>query len=151
MAQFRERPYGRFNYLVSWDELDPGTAQAGFSEVSGLGVEVEVIEYRAGNDKINAPRKVTGTYRVPDVTLKRGVLGADDLFKWIDAVRDGEQGQTRTVTIRLMSEDRSEIAATWKLLYARPVKYTGPTLNAKSGGEVAMEELTLACEGIEFE
>jgi phage tail-like protein len=42
-----------------------------------------------------------------------------------------------------------EPAVTWKVLNSFPVRYSGPILNAKSG-EVAMEELELAHEGIEI-
>ena len=151
MAVFRERPYARFNYQVEWDGLDPGSPSAGFSEVSGLGLEIDVIEYRAGNERTNTPRKITGLHKVSDVTLKRGVLGAADLFEWLRAVRDGDQDQLRDVRINLLSENREEIVASWRLRNARPLKYTGPTLNAMACDEVAIEELTLSCEGLDFE
>ena len=32
-----------------------------------------------------------------------------------------------------------------------PMKYTGPTLAAKGGGDVAMEELVLSAEGMVIE
>ena len=40
----RERPYSQFNYLV---DIGAGTEgpQAGFQEVSGLGIEMTVAEY----------------------------------------------------------------------------------------------------------
>jgi phage tail-like protein len=55
------------------------------------------------------------------------------------------------VTIELMDEAHTGPVMTWKLTNARPMKYTGPTLNAKGGGDVAMEELVLSCEKIEAE
>ena len=58
MAVPRDNPYSRFNFLVSLGTIDPNTPQAGFSDVSGLGIEVQAIEYRAGNDKTNLPRKL---------------------------------------------------------------------------------------------
>lgn len=149
MATERDRPYSQFNYLV---DVGGGTegAKAGFQEVSGLGLEITVAEYRPGNQKDNAPMKVTGLYKVPDVTLKRGVIGATDLYKWIDEVRNGKQDQRKTVTIQLQNEDRSAVVMTWKLSEARPIKYTGPSLNGK-GTDVALEELVLACERIDIE
>ena len=78
MAEFRERPYSQFNFLVDLGTGDTESPQAGCQEVSGLGLEITVAEYRAGNDKDNAPIKITGTYKVPDVTLKRGVIGSLD-------------------------------------------------------------------------
>jgi phage tail-like protein len=112
-------------------------------------MEITVAEYRAGNEKDNAPRKITGTYKVPDVTLKRGVIGSLDLYQWLDLVRSGAQDALRTITIQLQSEDRSTVAQEWKLTNARPIKYTGPSLSGK-GTDVAVEELVLACERIEM-
>ena len=149
MAEFRERPYHQFNYLVDLGTGDTDSAQAGFQEVSGLGMEINVAEYRAGNFKDNAPMKITGSYKVPDVTLKRGVIGALDIYSWLDDIRNGSQTALRTVTIQLLSEDRETAAMEWKLTGARPIKYTGPSLNGK-GTDVAIEELVLACERIEL-
>jgi len=145
-------PYSQFNFLVDIGAGDePGTPRAGFQEVSGLGFEVNVAEYRAGNWSENSARKVYATYKGSDVTLKRGLIGANDLFEWVKAVREGKQGDDvrRTVTVTLQSEDRTGTAAVWKLLRAFPTKYTGPTLNG-NGTDVAIEELTLACERIDM-
>lgn len=150
MAEFRERPYSQFNFLVDLGTGDTDSPQAGFQEVSGLGLEINVAEYRNGNEKDNAPRKITGGYKVPDVTLKRGVIGSLDLYQWVDEVRNGSQEQLRTVTIQLQSEDRSAIATTWKLTNARPMKYTAPTLSG-AGTEIAIEELVLCCERLDME
>lgn len=151
MATARERPYSQFNYLVDLGTGDTDSAKAGFQEVSGLGMELTVTEYRNGNEKINAPRKINATYKVPDVTLKRGVIGETDLYEWLKTVHDGKQDESlRNVTIQLLSEDRSSVAVTWKLANARPMKYTGPSLNGK-GTDVAIEELVISCEDIEME
>lgn len=150
MAVMRERPYGRFNFLVSWDGMDDRSVQAGFMEVTGLGLQIEVAEYRAGNHASNTPIKITGLHKVSDVTLKRGVIGSLDLYQWIDEVRNGSQGALRTVTIRLLSEARDEVAQEWKLTRARPIVYEGPSLNGAASSDVAIETLTLACEGLEL-
>ena len=97
MAVFRDRPYSQFNFQVVI-ENGPGAddTKAGFQEVSGLGMEITVAEYRAGNFKDNTPMKVTGTYKVPDVTLKRGVIGdLETLYVWLDEVRSGSQSAPR--------------------------------------------------------
>ena len=146
MATLRERPFSQFNFIVEIEGLD----RAGFQEVAGLGMEITVAEYRDGNEADNAPRKITGMYKVPDITLKRGVIGALDLYEWLNEVRNGSQEALRTVAIELLSEDRSAVAMTWKLTNARPMKYTGPSLNGK-GTDIAIEELVLACERIDQE
>jgi phage tail-like protein len=151
MATSRERPYGRFNFLVDLGDGNTDGPDAGFQECSPIGMEVEVAEYRNGNDRENEPRKLTGLARVPDITLKRGVIGSLALYSWLDAIRNGDQNAVRTVTIRLQSEDHTETVLAWKLLRARIVKYAAGPLDARGGGEVAMEELTLACERLEME
>jgi phage tail-like protein len=148
MATERERPYSQFNFRVSWDGLDENSVQAGFQEVSGLGMEITVAEYRAVNYNENAPIKITGTVKTPDVTFKRGLIGSLDLYAWLNEVRNGAQDQLKTVTIKLMSEDRADIAQEWVLTNARPMKYTGPTLTG-TGTEVAVEELVMAAERID--
>jgi len=150
MATEREGiPYSQFNFQVTIGEDGPERPQAGFQEVSGLGLEINVAEYRAGNMNDNAPIKVTGTYKVPDVTLKRGLMGYLDLYSWLDQIRNGNQTDLRTVKIDLLSEDRASVAMSWKLIKARPIKYTGPSLNGK-GTDVAVEELVLAAHRVEL-
>ncbi len=157
MPTERERPYSQFNFLVSWapasgnqgDSLAEQSVQAGFQEVSGLGMEITVAEYRAGNANTNEPIKITGTVKTPDITLKRGVIGRLDLYGWLDEVRNGAQNQLKNVTIKLMAEDRDTEAVRWELKNARPMKYTGPSLNGK-GTDLAIEELVLAAERIDM-
>jgi phage tail-like protein len=149
MATFRNNPYGAFNFLVSLGQGDESSIVAGFSDVSGLGTEINYAEYRNGNDKVNTARKVPNTFKQEDVTLKRGLIGSTDLFQWIKDVREGNDGR-RTVTITVLDEARNPVSA-FKLVNAQPKKWVGPTLAAKGGGEVAMEELHLTHEGVTFE
>ena len=152
MAVFRDNPYGAFNYIVALGgtqgDGSEGSVIGGFSDVSGIGMEVSYSEYRNGNEKFNTVRKVPNTHKLDDVTLKRGLVGGDDLFQWIKTVRDGT-ADPRQVTITLMDEARQPVA-TWSLRRAQPKKWSGPTLAAKGGGEVAMEELSFVHEGIEY-
>lgn len=150
MATKRDNPYGAFNFRVEFgDVAGGGPIDAGFSDVSGLGNEVNYSEYRNGTDKFNTVRKVPNTYKLDEVTLKRGLVGSADIFTWIKAVREG-QYQPRTVTIVMLDEARNEVLNV-VLKNAQPKKWVGPTLAAKGGGEVALEELHLVHEGIEYE
>jgi phage tail-like protein len=150
MPVLRDRPYAQHNFLVDLGTGDPTGPHAGFQECSEIGMSVDVIEYRNGNEKENAVRKITGLNRVSDVTLKRGIIGSLDLYQWIDQIRNGDQAALRTVTIQLMSEDHSSAVLTWKLLRARIVKYVCGPLHAR-GTDVAMESITLAYERLELE
>lgn len=153
MAQFRETPYSVFNYLVNLDDGTEGDIAGGFSEVSGLNAEVTVAEYRNGNAPVNYVSKIPAIHKAGDVTLKRGVIGAENIFGWLDQVRAGDVGAKRNVTVKLKNEDPTSATAvvTWKLVNAMPIKWTGPTLTAKGGSDVAIEELVLAVEHIEQE
>jgi phage tail-like protein len=150
MATLRDRPYVQFNFLVNLGDGVTDGPQAGFQEISGIGMEVTVSEYRNGNEKENSVRKITGMNKSTDVTLKRGVIGSLNLYSWLNDIRNGDQGALRTVTVQLMAEDHSSPVMTWTLLRARIIKYTCGPLNAK-GTDVAMEEMVLAYERLEVE
>lgn len=151
MAVQRERPYVQFNFLVDLgDGWNPDKPDGGFQEVSGIGMEVTVAEYRNGNHKENSVMKITGMNKSTDVTMKRGVIGSLNLYKWLDQIRNGDQSALRTVTVQLQNEDHTSVVQTWKLLRARIIKHTSGPMNAK-GTDVAMEELVLAYERLEME
>jgi phage tail-like protein len=150
MATLRDRPYVQFNFLVDLGDGVTEGPQAGFQELSGIGMEVTESEYRNGNHKENSVMKVTGMNKQTDVTAKRGVIGSLNLYRWLDQIRNGDQNAMRTVTISLQNEDHTAVVQTWKLLRARIIKHTSGPFNAK-GTDVAMEELVLAYERLEME
>lgn len=149
MATQRNNAYGAFNFLVSFAESNPSDIVAGFSDVSGLGVEINYSEYRNGNDPQLSPRKTPNTYKSEDVTLKRGLIGSTAMFEWVKNYMFGGVVEPKSVVITLLDEARQEVA-TFTLMRAQPAKWVGPTLAAKGGGEVAMEELHLKHEGITY-
>jgi len=146
----RDDPYGPFNYQVTISPQAGGDFRGGFSDVSGLSTEITYADYREGTDPTNRVRKSPLTYKAGDVTLKRGLIGYVDLWSWTQLVRQGNMTARATVVIALRAEDNAAPVATWTLTNARPSKWTGPTLAAKGGSDVAMEELTLVCEDIEY-
>ena len=150
MAVLRDRPYVQFNFLVDLGTGDTDGAQAGFQELSNIGMEVTVAEYRNGNEKENSVRKITGLNKATDVTLKRGVIGSLNLYQWLDQIRNGDQASYRTVVIHQQNEDHTQIVQSWKLQRARIIKHVSGPFNAK-GTDVAMEELTLSYERLEME
>lgn len=142
----RTTPYGAFNYLVNFDG---GEVFGGFSDVSGIGTEVTIAEYRNGNEKENHVRKVAGIHKVSDITLKRGILNSKSLFDWISEVRTQGPAAQKNVTVTLLDEAHGPVQ-TWVLRGVVPMKYTGPTLAGKGGGDVAMEEVVLSAEAMEI-
>lgn len=143
MAVQRDNPYPNHSFAV-----DLGTGDAiGFSEVDLPSGEIEVIEYREGNELARA-RKLPGLATYANVTLKRGVTGDLELFDWWRSVRDG-QLLRRKVTITLLDEQRQPVQR-WVLRDAWPAKLDYSPLNAL-GNEVVIETLELAHEGFEAE
>jgi len=151
VAVERDDPYGSFNFLVDLGTGDTGGIRAGFQEVTGLNTEMTQAEYRNGNEKVNHVRKISGMYKVGDVTFKRGLIGATDLFDWINQTRRGDRAAMRAVTITLQDEAHQGAVMTWRLTRARPLRYTAPSLNGKSGTDVAIEELVVSAEDMVVE
>jgi phage tail-like protein len=139
----RHDPFKNFNFLV---EID-GIAQAGFSECTGLRLEVDVIEYREGGER-SSVRKLPGLAKVGDITLKRGVTISNELQAWFESVRNGVADR-RNGAIVLLDDERKPVVR-WKFFNAFPRKWEGPDLDAK-GSDMAIETLTLSCEGLERE
>ena len=143
----RPAPYGAFNFIVNFDG---GDVFGGFSDVSGIGTEMTVAEYRNGNEKENHVRKIGGVHKVSDVTLKRGIVDSSSLWAWIRAARVEGPAAQKNVVITLLDEAQEPVQS-WRLRGVVPTKYSGPTLAGKSASEVAMEEIVLAAEGLEIE
>ncbi len=146
----RTAPYPAYNFLVDVNgPRTPTKPLGGFSDVSGLETDVHISEYRDGNEPEAHVRKIPGSHKVGDITLKRGVVDSTDLWKWMTDTRTIGVGAQRDVVITLRDESGNPVQQ-WKLRNVVPMKYTGPVLAAKGGGEVAMEELVLAAEGYEI-
>lgn len=150
MAILRDRPYVQFNFLVNLGDGVTEGPQAGFQELSAIGMEVTVSEYRNGNSKENSVLKMTGMNKSADVTLKRGLIGSLNLYEWLDKIRNGDQSQRRDVTIQMQNEDHTDVVMTWTLSNARVIKINYGPLNAK-GTDVAMEEVVIAYERLKIE
>jgi phage tail-like protein len=134
-------PYKNFRFRV---EID-GITQAGFSECSGFGSTVEVIEYREGGEP-NKVHKLPGRVKYPDITLKWGLTDSRELYDWHLAAVNG-QVQRKNGSIVLLDDDGQE-KVRWNFNKAWPTKWEGPAFVAK-GNDVAIETLVITCEGIE--
>ena len=146
----RTAPYPAYNFIVNLNgPRDPEKLLGGFSDVSGLSTEIHISEYRDGNEVEAHVRKIPGSHKVGDVTLKRGLVNSSDLWEWIKNTRTTGVNAKRDVTVTLRDEANTPVQS-WILRSVAPMKYTGPTLAGKGGGEVAMEELVLSVEGLEI-
>lgn len=137
-------PCHPYKFKVVWDN----TTEAEFSEVSGLGVEVDLVEYRDGSDP-SIIHYLPGQVRYSHITLKKCFQPASDLWNWMRATADGDV-QRRLLSIVVVDVETNTEVARWNCHECFPIKWTGPTLNGK-GNEVAIEELVLATERLELE
>lgn len=138
------KPYSNFHFTVEW-----GGTRIGFTEVSGLNIENQVIEYREGSNPEYTPLKMPGITKFHNITLKRGVMNADnEFFEWINTIQL-QKVERRDVRISLLNEDHEPVVS-WKVKNAWPVKLAGPGLKG-TGNEVAIETLELAHEGLTIE
>lgn len=149
MAAKGDYPIPKFHFLVEWGD----GFRVGFTEVSGLDFETEVIEYRAGDSKKYNKSKQPGLTKYSDITLKRGTFEGDfDYFKlWQETYYFQEGNKTgsryrRTITIKLLNESHQPII-TWQLENAWPKKVQSTDLKADAN-EVAIETMEIAHEGL---
>jgi phage tail-like protein len=126
-----------------------------FQECSGLDLEMDVGEYVEGG-RNNGVVQRAGRAKVARIVLRRGMLhpagGTVDtaLWRWFQDVVDGVLPLRRyDGTVEVLDEDR-EAVATWTFARGLPAKIIGPQLNARTG-EVAVEELQIAHEGLRLE
>lgn len=134
-------PLPKFHFQVEW-----GEATLAFTEVSGLDVEAEVIEYREGSNKEYHKIKMPGLQKFGNITLKRGTFQGDNKFyEWYDTIALNTV-QRRDLTISLLNEAHEPVIV-WKIKQAWPLKVQSTDLKA-DGNEVAIETLEVAHEGL---
>src|SRR5574343_1300410 len=138
----QQYPLPSFHFTVQW-----GGTRLGFSEVTGLPQELQAIEYRDGSFPEYSSIKMPGLRKFSNITLKRGVVAADnDFFVWLSTVKMNKI-ERRDLTISLLNEEHMPVMS-WQVHNAFPVKVEGPQLKA-TGNEVAIEVIEIAHEGLE--
>ena len=139
-----EYPLPGYHFQVEWCG-----SRLGFTEVSGLDIEIQVIEYREGSSPQYAAMKMPGIPKYTSITLKRGIVAGDNqFFDWVKTIQLNKV-ERRDLTISLLNENHEPVMV-WKVKNAFPVKLEGPRLKA-SGNEVAIETLEVAHEGLTIE
>jgi hypothetical protein len=121
-------PYLGCRFVVEIDSLTVG----GFSEVSGLVVEVETEDYQEGgvNDYVH---KLPKGIKYPNLVLKRGITDSDELWKWHEDV--------------VLLDSEGNVKRTWTFEDVYPIKWTGPDFKADNS-TVAIESLELVHKGL---
>lgn len=138
-------PVPKFHFKVTIE----GVGEIAFQEVSGLDAEHDMIEYRTDNSIEFSTVKMPGLRKASDISLKKGMFKDDTaLFNYFMQVKMNTI-KRETVTIQLLDEEHAPMF-TWTLKNAFPLKVTSTNMNAQNS-EVAIEEMTLAHEGLTFE
>jgi phage tail-like protein len=131
----------RFQVTIGGRETD-----AGFSKVSGLRDESEVIDYREGTDEI-VKRKIPGLRTFPALVMERGTsAGLDDLVAWRNEAIQCVEGFRTTVTIEIRNCD-GERAREVIVSRAWPSALELSDLDALAS-EVNIEMMELQHEGV---
>ena len=136
-----EYPLPKFHFQVDW-----GGTKIGFTEVTGLDISTDVIEYREGSSLEYSKVKMPGLIKFSNLTFKRGTFKSDnEFFEWFNTIQLNTV-ERRNVTISLLNENHEPVVA-WKVKNAWPVKVQSTDLKA-DGNEVAIETMELAHEGL---
>jgi phage tail-like protein len=142
MPRRADDPLAGFNFLLE----SGGVLRAGFSEITGLNSETDVIEYRTGADDMTN-RKIPGMKKFGNITLKSGLAASadQDLLTWREAVLKGDI-QRLDISIIIQDELKTE-QLRYNLRNAWPSKWVGPDLKG-GASEMAIEQLEIAHEGV---
>jgi phage tail-like protein len=140
----QDYPIPRYHFQVDW-----GGSKLSFTEVTGLVMEREKIEYRHSDSKDFNKIAMPGLVKNNNITLKRGKFEGDaELNDWLEQVANERVEQRRDVTIRLLNEKHEPVAA-WTAARCLPVKITAPDLKSDAN-EAAIESLEIAHEGLKL-
>jgi phage tail-like protein len=147
-----------FNFELTFNRSGGGgqLVEGAFQECSGLEVEMDVQELVEGGRNDGVIRRV-GRGKYTNIVLKRGMLyspggeAQPELWDWIQGILAGSRPVRRYDGVVQVFDGRGQpgrhVVATWVFDRGLPAKVSGPQLNARTG-EVAIEELTIAHEGL---
>lgn len=137
-------PLSKFHFQVEW-----GGTKIGFTEISGLDSELEVIEYRQGASPEYSKIKMPGMRKYSNITMKRGMFqGDNEYYEWLNSVQLNTI-ERRDITISLLNQDHEPIVI-WKVRNAFPTKVQSTDLKA-DGNEVAIESMEIVHEGLSIQ
>jgi phage tail-like protein len=137
-------PLRSYNFKLLINNVTEGH----FTEVTGLGVQVERISYReAGNNAV--VRAIPGRVTYASVTLRYGLTSSHELWDWLMTAVEGRVSRRNVSVVMLDSSGTAEVLR-WNLINAWPQEWYGAPLDAMSR-ELAIETLVLAHEGLHRE
>lgn len=140
----RVDPNRSYNFLAVFI----GLGEIAFSEISGLAVDGDVVEYREGNERFNVVRRLAGLRKNSNLTFRRGYTPDDRLWQWYARIANGAD-ERYNGSIVLLNEARQPVMR-WNFVNAWINKIDGPMLKA-AGNEIAIEAMDIVHEGLTME
>lgn len=143
-------PYKSFKFevVISGDTV---FARAGFSKVSGLKMEAEVVEYREGGDS-NTVQKSPGLVKYEPLTLERGMSEDNDMYDWANKMHQFALGEASSASkykanmqIRLKDTDGT-VVKVWEVKNCWVSGYETGEMDAQ-GNNVMIETMTVQHTG----
>ena len=133
------------NYNFSLD-LGQGVVGGYFTEVSGMGIRVEAIDYREGG-AAPAVRKLPGRVSYGDITLRWGMSQSPEMWEWLMTAVNGTVERREVSIILLRPDGQLPEQVRWNLHGAWVTEWRGAELDASAQG-VAIESMVLTHEGL---
>ena len=136
-------PYRAYNFKLTFQ---PNITEAHFTEISGIGINVQTIAYREGGMRPFV-HTVPGYVEYSPITLRYGLTASRELYDWFMTAVNGKVAR-RNCSILLLDSDSVAEVMRWDLVNAWPSQWRGSILNGLSS-EVAIESLTLVYETLQ--
>ncbi len=137
-----ENPYTQFNFEVHVD----GDAVAGFSEISGITMQLDTVEYQEGGVN-NHVHSLPGTMAHADLVMQRGMTEDATFWTWVQDVMSGKISR-KDVVIKLQEGFQGESVWGWEFTNAYPTMWQGPDL-ISANDRMAIESIELTYEQFE--
>ncbi len=134
-----------FNFRVEIEGVQAGA----FRACSGLKVETEIFEYGEGGDNSQV-HKLIGQTKVGNITLRKGFVNTDALWKWRDEITKASGKVKRRNVSIVICDDAGQELSRWNCYDAWPVRWEGPEFDAATTSQAAVEVLELAPQRLEL-
>lgn len=136
-----------FHFNVSFTDLtiDNNIVEQkdiGFSEVSGIGAELQIEEVVEGGEN-QFVHRLPKPAKYKNLVLKKAMVAVPSpVIRWAEKAIHDMQFSPCTVTIEILDDDKNPLAS-WEFSHAYPVKLEIGSLNA-SKNEIVITTLELA-------
>lgn len=133
--------------VSSWFSVEFDNGISGdFSEVGGLSIDIEVIDFTDAN-KDTTTRKRPGTTKYSEVTLKRTLTPDKSFWDWAKKIRDGNLDYRTDGAVVVYDMSGAELGR-WTLTNCWPSKWSASDLDVGSD-DLMQEDITIQVEMVE--